>query len=143
MYRVLLLCKDNSILSPLADGYFRLYGGEIVEIYSAGLEKKKVNPLVVDLMKEDALDISEYKQHLVSDFRDIDFDYILTFDTESEKESHHLPSKPVKYHYDFDKLIPEDFSNVKKEDVYRNIRNRMKKIIKSFVRSHFTQTNAG
>lgn len=138
MYRVLLLCSENSVFSLIAEGYFRKYIPENTEVFSAGIALKKINSLAIKLMKEDNIDISGLTQHILSDLRHIDFDYILTFDPESEAESHHLPSKPVKYHYDFEKiLMPENGKNT--EEKYQNVRDQIKKIIRSFIKEHFNK----
>jgi len=142
MYRVLILCSDNSVLSPMAEGYFRHFIQHDAEIYGAGITVRKVDPLIVKLMQEDKIDITRLTQHKLSDLRHIDFDYILTCDLDSEVESHHLPSKPVKYHYGFDKLLKID-TGESADTIYRTIRGRIKKAIQSFVKEHFTniQTN--
>ncbi len=87
MYKVLLLCSDNSVLSPMAEGYFRLFSEHETEVYSAGIRLIKLDPEMIKAMKEDEVDMSKIKQYSLSDLRHIDFDYILTFDTESETES--------------------------------------------------------
>lgn len=140
MFRVLLLCRNNSVLSPMAEGYFRKFSGGITEIYSAGIEKEKIDPLVILLMKEDGVDISDLKQHRLDEFKHVDFDFILTFDKESESESHHLPSKPVKYHFDFHKMIPDELTRSNREEVYRSIREKVKKTMRSFIRDHFSES---
>jgi arsenate reductase (thioredoxin) len=139
MYRVLLLCKDNSVLSPMAEGYFKLIAGDSAEVYSAGIYPKQVSTQIVRIVNEDGIDISEYKCHSIQEYRHIDFDYILTFDSESEVESQHLPSKPVKYHYEFDRLLPVDKTEQEKQDIYIGIREKMKKIIRNFIKEHLAK----
>jgi protein-tyrosine-phosphatase len=53
MYRVLLLCKNNAVLSPMAEGYFRSLCPDDAEYYRAGITKEKVDPVVYKLMLED------------------------------------------------------------------------------------------
>lgn len=140
MFRVLLLCRNNSVFSPMAEGYFRKYAGSVTEIYSAGIEKVKIDPFVTRLLSEDGIDISQIKQNKLDEFKHIDFDFILTYDEESEIESHHLPSKPVKYHFDFHKMIPTDMTKSNKEEVYRTVRDKIKRTTRSFIRDHFKNT---
>jgi protein-tyrosine-phosphatase len=136
MYRVLLLCSNNSVLSPIAEGYFRVFSKIETEVYSAGIELASHDPEMIRVMKLDDIDMSRIKQYALSDLRHIDFDYILTFDTESEIESHHFPSKSVKYHYQFDQFLKAD-DLADREELYINLRNRLKKIIRGFVKDHF------
>jgi arsenate reductase len=141
MYRVLLLCSNNSLLSPMAEGYLRLFSESGTEVYSAGVEVKKADSLMLKVLKEDGIDVTKLTSHRLSDLRHIDFDYILTFDADSEQASHNLPSKSVKYHYQFDQFLNANIGE-NKEELYLNIRNRMKKTIRGFVKEHFTNSNA-
>jgi arsenate reductase len=141
MYRVLLLCKNNAVLSPMAEGYFKSLGIDDAEVYRAGIKKEKIEPIVSKLMEEDGIDISKSDSHSVSEYRHLSFDFILTFDAESEAESHHFPSHSVKYHYDFDKMLPVDDIEQDRTEIYRNIREKIKKIIKSFVKDHLAKAS--
>jgi arsenate reductase (thioredoxin) len=140
MYRVLMLCANNSLLSPMAEGYFRLFSKSDAEVYSAGLEVRNSDTVMLKVLKDDGVDISKLKSCSISELKHIDFDYIITFDEESEQASHHLPSKSVKYHYQFDHFLdPDALEN--KEELFLNIRNRIKKIIRNFIKEHFTNEN--
>jgi arsenate reductase len=141
MYRVLLLCRNNSVLSPMAEGYFRHFISVNTEVYGAGIDLKKPEPLVLKLLKEDGVDVSKLRSYTLADLRHLEFDYILTFDEESELESHHLPSRSVKYHYRFDHFIA-DIEGENKEEIFLNLRNRIKKIIRGFIKEHFPVTDA-
>lgn len=141
MYRILLFCKNNAVLSPIAEGYFRAYCPDDAEIYRAGISKDKVDPIVLKLMQEDGINISSLDSHTIAEFRHLSFDYILTFDAESEAESHHFPSHSVKYHYDFDRLLPEENTEEARIEAYRNIREKIKRISKVFIKDHFTKTS--
>ena len=56
--RVLFLCIHNSARSQMAEAYLKKFAGDIFEVESAGLEPGTLNPLVVEVMKEDGIDIS-------------------------------------------------------------------------------------
>jgi arsenate reductase (thioredoxin) len=139
MNRVLFLCKDNTIFSPIAEGYCKSVAGEDTEVYSAGIEHNKIDSFVVKMMKEDGIDLSKFKSHLVHDYRHIDFDYIITFDAVSEEESHHFPSKSIKYHYDLDRMLHENTLEEDKAEMFQTIREKIKKTIKAFVKEHLTK----
>ncbi|MBN1596846.1 MAG: hypothetical protein JW894_00990 [Bacteroidales bacterium] len=141
MYRTLLLCKDNSVFTPMAYGYFKsILKKDQSEIYCAGIINKKIDQLILKVMLEDNIDISDYKPHLLPEFKSIDFDYVLTFDAESEEQSHHLPSKTVKYHYDFDKLLIDNGKAEERLENLRIVRERIKKTVRSFIKEHFTNS---
>jgi arsenate reductase len=141
MYRVLFLCRDNSLLSPMAEAYLKSIVAESVEVYSAGVNPKKISSEIIKILAEDGIDVSGFTTHSLLEYRHIDFDYILTFDAESEAESLHLPSRPVKYHFEFDRLLPEDKIGPETMELYRAIREKMKKTIRNFAKEHLAQAN--
>lgn len=56
--KVLFLCVHNSARSQMAEAFLKKYGGDLFHVESAGLEKGKLNPLAVEAMKEEGIDIS-------------------------------------------------------------------------------------
>lgn len=56
--RVIFLCTGNSCRSQMAEGYARHLGQGLLTVYSAGLEPHGLNPLAVQVMAEDGIDIT-------------------------------------------------------------------------------------
>ena len=57
--RILFVCVENSCRSQIAEGFAKKYGGDKVEVYSAGSKPSGlVNPDAVEVMKEAGIDIS-------------------------------------------------------------------------------------
>lgn len=56
---VLFVCIHNSARSQIADAYLKKLGGNDFKSSSAGLEPDKLNPLAVEVMKEEGIDISK------------------------------------------------------------------------------------
>ncbi|MFH1138642.1 MAG: arsenate reductase ArsC [Pseudomonadota bacterium] len=61
MKKVLVICEHNSARSQMFEEFLRQYGGDDFQVESAGLEPTRVNPLVVEVMKEEGVDLSEKK----------------------------------------------------------------------------------
>ncbi len=59
-HKILFVCIHNSARSQMAEAFLRKYGGERFEAESAGLEPGKLNPNVVESMKEKGIDISNH-----------------------------------------------------------------------------------
>jgi arsenate reductase len=60
--RVLFICRHNSGRSQIAEAYLKRLGKDRFEVESAGLEPAEtVNPLVVEVMKEEGIDLSAKK----------------------------------------------------------------------------------
>ena len=56
--RVLFLCVHNSARSQMAEELLRLRCGDTFEVESAGLEPGVLNPLAVDALREEGIDIT-------------------------------------------------------------------------------------
>ncbi|HHP7236775.1 MAG TPA: arsenate reductase ArsC [Desulfobacterales bacterium] len=64
--KVLFICRHNSGRSQIAEAYLRRYFADDFEIESAGLAPaESVNPLVVKVMKEEGIDLSDKKPQSV------------------------------------------------------------------------------
>ncbi len=66
--KVLFVCIHNSARSQMAEAFLKKYGGDHFEVESAGLEPGKLNPVVIEVMKEAGIDISQNKTKSVLDF---------------------------------------------------------------------------
>lgn len=78
MKKILVLCKGNSCRSQLAEGFLRKFAGGRAEIYSAGIATHGVNPRAIETMKEDGIDISPHTSNNIDEYRNIDFDFVIT-----------------------------------------------------------------
>jgi basic membrane protein A len=84
--KVLFLCTHNAARSQMAEGFIRHYYGDIYEPYSAGINKREVNPYVIQTMDEIGIDISNQYSKEVGLFTDQSFDYVVTV-CDSAKEN--------------------------------------------------------
>jgi arsenate reductase len=78
--KVLFICVHNSARSQMAEEYLRRYGGDLFDVESAGLEPGKLNPYVVEVLKEDDIDISGKETRSVVDLyaSGRTFSYVIT-----------------------------------------------------------------
>jgi len=103
--RVLFVCVHNSARSQIAEAFLKKYGGENFEVESAGLEPGNLNPLVVEVMKEEGIDISQNKAKSVMDFYRAgkEYDYVITVCDESQSgKCPVFPGKGKRIHWGFD-----------------------------------------
>ncbi|HTY44455.1 MAG TPA: arsenate reductase ArsC [Patescibacteria group bacterium] len=84
--RVLFVCTHNSARSQMAEAFLKHLAGDRFEVESAGLEPGKLNPMVVEAMKETGIDISQNKTKSVFDFykQGRRYDYVITVCDESQ-----------------------------------------------------------
>ena len=45
--KILVLCTGNPCRSQIAHGYLNFFGGDLVEVFSAGVETHGVNPRAI------------------------------------------------------------------------------------------------
>lgn len=55
---LLFLCTGNSCRSQMAEGWGRHFGGNAIEVQSAGIEAHGKNPRAIAVMREAGIDIS-------------------------------------------------------------------------------------
>jgi protein-tyrosine-phosphatase len=67
MKKVLFVCVENAGRSQMAEALAEYYGKGKIKALSAGtMPSKEVNPLVVDVMREKGIDISNSKPKLIN-----------------------------------------------------------------------------
>lgn len=84
--KVLFICVHNSARSQMAEAWLNYTCGDFFEAQSAGLEPGRLNPLVVQVMKEVGIDLSQKKTQAVFDVWKSSqlFQYVVTVCSESE-----------------------------------------------------------
>jgi arsenate reductase len=76
--RVLFVCTHNSARSQIAEALLQRYGGDDFEVYSAGTEATRVNPLAIQVLGELGIDWSHARSKVIGEFLDQQFDYVIT-----------------------------------------------------------------
>jgi arsenate reductase len=66
--QILFVCIHNSARSQMAEAFLNQMCGECFEAHSAGLEPGRLNPVVVEAMREIGVDISGHRTKAVADF---------------------------------------------------------------------------
>jgi arsenate reductase len=85
----------------MAEGYLRQFAGDRAVIYSAGVETHGVNPLAVQVMKEDGIDISGHTSNNLNEYLHIRFDIILTVCDNAKERCPFFPSENLRLHHNF------------------------------------------
>jgi arsenate reductase len=65
--KVLFVCIHNSARSQMAEELLRKLAGDRFEVESAGIEPGKLNPVVIEVLKDEGVDISGKKTRSVTD----------------------------------------------------------------------------
>jgi arsenate reductase len=126
---VLFLCTYNSVRSQIAEGLMRALYPDRFSVYSAGVAPAGIHPLAIRTMQEIGIDITKQRSKSVREFRDWQFDYVVTFSSEvndtlgiTTPRARTYLNRPVKSPsdvYDDDDAALADFRNVR--DLIRSI----------------------
>ncbi|WP_085812542.1 arsenate reductase ArsC [Geoanaerobacter pelophilus] len=134
--RVLFVCIHNSARSQMGEAFLKQAGGERFEVQSAGIEPGRLNPIVVQAMKEVGIDISGNATKQVSDFIEagVIFDYVITVCDETSAERCPLfPGKAQRLHWGFPDPSVLQGTDEEKLQSIRAIRDDIKKKVESWI----------
>ncbi len=136
--RILFLCIHNSARSQMAEAYLKKYGAETYQVESAGLEPGTLNPVVVEVMKEEGIDISANRAKGVQEFLDRGetFDYVVTVCDEGNAERCPIfPGNVSRLHWGFEDPSGLAGSHEAKLEQTRLIRDQIHTKIKEWLAS--------
>ena len=130
--KVLFVCIHNSARSQMAEELLRKMAGSHFEVESAGIEPGALNPLVVEVLKEEGIDISAKKTQKVFDLykEGRRYSYVITVCDEAGAERCPIfPGVTQRLHWGF--TDPSRFEGTREEklakvrDVREQIRSRI------------------
>jgi thioredoxin type arsenate reductase len=90
---ILFLCTDNSCRSHMAEGWARHLKGDVIDAYSAGIEKHSMNPLAVKAMAEAGVNISTQESNVIDELLIKEFDWVVTLCGHANKTCPFFPGK--------------------------------------------------
>ena len=135
--KVLVLCTGNSCRSQIAEGYLRYFAEQKAEIFSAGVETHGVNPKAIETMKEDGIDISHHTSNKIDEYRNIDFDFVITVCDNAKERCPFFPTKAQKFHYNFPDPAKATGNEDEISEEFRKVRQQMKEYCERFVAENF------
>ena len=132
--KVLFLCTGNSCRSQMAEGWARRLKSDVVEPYSAGIEKHGMNPHAIKVMAEAGVDISGQYSKTVAELGPVHFDYVVTVCGHANEHCPIFPGKAKVVHVGFDdppKLSKHLPDGEEKLAIYRQVRDQIQTFIKT------------
>ena len=136
---VLFICQHNSARSQMAEEYLRMLGGDAFQTESAGLEPSEINPLVVEAMKEEGVDLSGKKTQSVFELFKAGslFEYVVTVcDPELDAKCPLFPGVTHRLNWPFPDPSALEGTPEEKLDGTREIRDTIKMQIIDFIDEH-------
>ncbi len=134
--KILVICVHNSARSQMGEEYIRKYGGDFFDVESAGLEPGELNPLVVEVLKEDGIDIRGKKTQSAFDLYKAGrtYDYVITVcSKEAEERCPLYPGTKQRLHWPFSD--PSSLTGTREEQLARTreIREEIKTAVLRFI----------
>lgn len=132
--KVLFLCTGNSCRSQMAEGWARCLKGDVIEPYSAGIEKHGMNPHAIKVMAEAGVDISKQHSKMLDELASVTFDYVVTVCGHANEHCPVFPGKTKVVHVGFDdppRLTKNMDDGEPKLAVYRRVRDQIRAFIET------------
>jgi len=116
----------------MAEGWARHLKTDIIDAYSAGIEKHGLNPLAVKVMAEAGVDISIQKSNIISELPIDRFDFVVTLCGHANETCPYFPGKVVHRGFnDPPKLAGDTEDEEEKLGHYRRVRDEIRDFIKT------------
>lgn len=112
----------------MAEGFARALRGDVIEPYSAGIEKHGLNPHAVQVMAEAGVDITSQYSKTLDDLKDVELDVVVTVCGHAHETCPRFPGRARVVHQGFDdppKLARAETDPDKALDHYRRVRDEI------------------
>ena len=148
--KILFLCTGNSCRSQMAEGWTRALKGDVIEVYSAGIETHGLDPIAVEVMAEAGVDISAHSSKHVETLRHIVFDAVITVCDKARETCPFFPGAKKVLHVGFNdppamaKALADQGADKEEErNCYRRIRDEIRTFVATLPESLGTSENPG
>lgn len=131
--KILILCTGNSCRSQIAHGFLKDFAGEKATIYSAGIETHGVNPKAIETMMEHGIDISNHTSNHIDEYKNIDFDFVITVCDNAKENCPYFPTTAKVFHHNFSDPAKAQGTKEEIDEQFKTIREEIKIYCKDFV----------
>jgi arsenate reductase (thioredoxin) len=116
----------------MAEGWARALKGDVLEAYSAGIEKHGLNPHAVRVMAEAGVDISKQYSKTAAELGAVAFDYVVTVCGHADENCAVFPARTKVVHAGFGdppRLTAHLPDGEEKLAVYRRVRDEIRRFV--------------
>lgn len=136
--KILFLCTGNSCRSQMAEGFARHLKSELLEVWSAGIERHGMNENAIQVMREKGVDIMHHSSKLLDELTHVKFDYVITVCGHAHETCPVFSGSCNVVHVGFDdppKMALEFSDKEQQLGCYRKVRDEIEKYIQSLPQS--------
>lgn len=127
--KILFLCTGNACRSQIAEGWARYLKGDVIDAYSAGIQPIGVSSKAINVMAEAGVDISKQKSQHVNEFRQVEFDYVVTLCDNAAKACPAFGGKAKIIHKPIEDPYFADGGENEVMELFRRVRDQIKAIV--------------
>ncbi len=129
---ILFLCTGNSCRSQMAEGWAKALKGDVIDAWSAGIEKHGLNPFAVRVMAEAGVDISSQESNIIPELPIKEFDWVITLCGHADETCPFFPGKRIHVGFDDPPKLAEGAKTDEQKLVhYQRVRDEIRKFILS------------
>lgn len=136
--KLLYLCTGNSCRSQMAEGWTRALKGDVIDVYSAGIETHGLNSNAVKVMAEAGVDITGQTSQHIDEFKEVKLDYVITVCGHAHETCPWFPADCEVIHVGFDdppkmaREVAETGGDDEAQlDCYRTVRDQIKAFVET------------
>lgn len=133
--KIVFLCVANSARSQMAEGWARHLFGRHAEVFSAGSQPSRVNPLAIEVMREIGIDISGHWSKSVDDLDLPRMDLVVTLC--ADEVCPLVPGKVKKLHWPFPDPANSELPLEEQQRLFRIVRDQIGTKLREFSRDLF------
>lgn len=93
MKNILFLCTGNSCRSQMAEAFAKVLPGDRYSVFSAGIEKHGLNPMMLRVMDEVGMDMSDHRSKTVEELPVKEWFMVVTVCSHAEENCPFLPAQ--------------------------------------------------
>jgi arsenate reductase (thioredoxin) len=146
--KILFLCTGNSCRSQMAEGWARHLLPTSAQVFSAGVNPGKLDPIAVQAMAEAGVDISAHRPRHIREFSETTFDYVITVCDNARESCPIFPGVTNVIHRPFDDpphLVKLAATEEDRLAAYRRVRDEIRSMVEGLpimFSNHVLQTSA-
>lgn len=122
----LFVCRGNEARSQMAEGFARSMAGGSVNVYSAGVGPKGLNPYAVDVMGELGIDITEQETRVFDKVPVNKIDTVITLSSDSDPLPKKLNKKATQIHWPLTDPAAATGSDAEVKKAFRSVRDEIR-----------------
>jgi arsenate reductase len=134
MKKVMFLCTANSCRSQMAEGFAKVYGNNLIEVYSAGLMAAGVHRRAAAVMKEIGIDISGQVSKTIDESLLRQMDVVVTLCSYAENLCPSTPPDIRRIHWPIKDPVGTTGTEEEIMNDFRRARDEIKKRVQELIK---------